>query len=314
MRTRQLGSTGLDVSILGFGASSLGSVFREIDEDEGIRAVHAALDGGMNLIDVSPFYGLTRAETVLGKALRQIDRDRYILATKCGRYGHDLPDFDFSADRITRSIDESLERLGVDHIDIFQAHDIEFGDLEQVIGETIPAMQRLKEAGKCRFIGITGLPLRVFTHVLGHVGPGTLDTILSYCHYELNDTSLLSILPALEALGVGVINASPIGMGLLTQRGTPDWHPAPQALKERCRQAVRHCEQRGTNIIKLAMQFAVAEPRIATTLVGSGNPKNIQANLRWIDEPMDEPLLAEVLRILAPMQNTTWPSGHKVNH
>lgn len=314
MRHRKLGATDLNVSILSFGASSLGGVFREIDEQEGIRAVHVGLDGGMNLIDVSPFYGLTKAETVLGRALREIDRERYILATKCGRYGHGFPDFDFSADRITRSIDESLQRLGVDHVDIFQAHDIEFGDLDRVVHETIPAMQRLRESGKCRFIGITGLPLKVFTHVLGQVGAGTLDTVLSYCHYELNDTSLLGILPTLEALGVGVINASPIGMGLLTPRGTPDWHPAPRSLKARCQEAVRHCEKRGASIIRLAMQFAVAEPRIATTLVGSANPKNIEANLRWIEEPVDEQLLAEVLRILAPVHNATWPSGHEVNN
>jgi len=314
MQYRQLGRTGLDVSILSFGASSLGGVFRDIDERDGIRAVHTALDGGMNLIDVSPFYGLTQAETVLGKALGEIDRDRYILATKCGRYGHNFPDFDFSADRITRSIDESLQRLGVDHIDIFQAHDIEFGDIDQIVNETLPAMQRLKEAGKCRFIGITGLPLKVFTHVLGRVAPDTLDTVLSYCHYELNDTSLLGILPTLEVMGVGVINASPIGMGLLTPRGTPDWHPATRELNDRCQEAVRHCEARGASIIKLAMQFAVAEPRIATTLVGSANPKNIDANLRWIDEPMDRQLLAEVLGILAPVHNVTWPSGHEVNN
>ncbi len=314
MQYRQLGRTGLDVSILSFGASSLGGVFRDIDEKQGIAAVHTTLDCGMNLIDVSPYYGLTKAEAVLGRALAEIDRDRYLLATKCGRYGHNMADFDFSAKRIVRSMDESLQRLGVDHIDIFQAHDIEFGDLNQIVEQTIPAMQQLKDAGKCRFIGITGLPLRAFTQVLGQVSPGVLDTILSYCHYELNDTALLGILPTLEAMGLGVINASPIGMGLLTPRGTPDWHPAPQEVRECCRRAVDHCTQRGSNITKLAMQFAVAEPRIATTLVGSANPVNIQTNTRWIDEPLDEQLLAEVLQILAPIQNVTWPSGREVNN
>src|SRR3954454_18480260 len=114
MEYRQLGKTVLQVSVLGYGASPLGGVFRDVDEPEGLRTVHIALDLGINFIDVSPYYGLTRAETVLGKALRGIARDRYFLATKVGRYGEDR--FDFSAARVTRSVDESLERLGVDHL------------------------------------------------------------------------------------------------------------------------------------------------------------------------------------------------------
>ncbi len=253
LEQRTLGRTGLQVSSLGFGASSLGGVFRDIDEAEGIRTVHHALDLGINLVDVAPYYGDTKAETVLGRALRGVDRDRYVLATKCGRYGPEAPDFDFSADRVTRSIDESLGRLGVDHVDLIQAHDIEFGDLDVVVHECLPAMRRMVEAGKARFVGITGLPLDVVLRVVDRLDPGTIDTVLSYCRYSLNDTALLDALPRLEAAGIGVVNASPLAMGLLTHRGAPDWHPAPPALKEACRagrRAVRvawspHREARG---------------------------------------------------------------------
>jgi len=312
MQYRQLGNTRLDVSVLSFGASSLGGVFRDVDESEAIRTVHVAIDGGMNLIDVSPFYGLTKAETVLGKALKDINRDRYYLATKCGRY--DMDTFDFSAERIRASIDESLQRMGVDHLDIFQAHDIEFGDLDQIVNETIPEMVRLKEQGKTRFVGITGLPVNVFREVVARVPAGTIDTILSYCHYELNDTALLDILPDMQAAGVGIMSASPTGMGLLTTRGTPDWHPAPDDVKAACTQAAQHCEAKGQNIVKLAMQFAVAQPQITTTFVGSANPKNIESNLHWIDEPLDEQLLEEVQAILQPIHNKTWPSGRSENN
>src|SRR5437763_17112478 len=106
MEYRPLGNTGLQVSALGYGASPLGSVFRPIDEAEGIRTVHLALDLGINFIDVSPYYGLTKAETVLGKALATVPRDRFTLATKVGRYGEN--DFDFSAARVMASVDESL--------------------------------------------------------------------------------------------------------------------------------------------------------------------------------------------------------------
>ena len=111
MQYRQLGNTGMEVSAISFGASSLGSVFRQINESDGIRTVHTAVDLGINFIDVSPYYGLTRAETVLGKALREIPRDSYYLATKVGRYGAEMAEFDFSAERVTASVDESLNRL-----------------------------------------------------------------------------------------------------------------------------------------------------------------------------------------------------------
>src|SRR4051812_27551035 len=106
MQTRPLGETGLNVSMLGFGASPLGGVFGEVEDAEGVRAVHAAIDLGINLFDVAPYYGLTRAETALGNGLRGIPRDKFVLATKVGRYGP--AEFDFTAERVLRSIDESL--------------------------------------------------------------------------------------------------------------------------------------------------------------------------------------------------------------
>ncbi|MBZ0300403.1 MAG: aldo/keto reductase, partial [Anaerolineae bacterium] len=178
MNYRPLGRTGLWVSVLSYGASPLGSVFRTIDEDEGMRTVHTAIDLGINLIDVSPYYGLTRAEMVLGNALKSVPRESYYLTTKVGRYGE--RGFDFSAERVTASVDESLRRLQVDYVDVIQCHDIEFGSLDQIVHETIPALQRLREAGKIRFVGITGLPLKVFSTVLDQT---EVDTILSYCHY-----------------------------------------------------------------------------------------------------------------------------------
>ena len=314
MQLRPLGRTGLNVSPLSFGASSLGGVFRPVTKEDCVATVHAALDGGMNLIDCSPYYGLTKAETMLGHCLKGIGRERYILATKAGRYGAEIADFDFSAARITKSVDESLERMGVDHLDILQLHDIEFGDLKQVINEAIPALQRLKAAGKTRFIGITCLPLRLFTEVVAAVPTGTLDTILSYCRYELNDTGLLGILPQMEAAGVGVINASPLGMGLLAPQGPPDWHPAGDGVKKAALEAAEFCKKHEKDLVKLAVQFSVAEPRIASTLVSSANPQRIAQNIAYLDQPMDEELLRDVLKIMGPITNRTWPSGRPENN
>lgn len=309
MEYRDLGRTGLKVSALSFGASSLGSVFRDIDETEGIRTVHTAIDLGINFVDVSPYYGLTRAETVLGKALNGIPRDAYYLATKLGRYGD--AEFDFSASRVVTSVNDSLTRLNVEYIDLIQCHDIEFGSLDQIVNETIPAMRRLQEQGKVRFIGITGLPLKIFRYVLDRT---KVDTILSYCHYALNDTSLEKLIPYLQERGIGIINASPLGMGLLTNRGTPAWHPAPDEIKETCARAAAYCRSKGIDIAQLAIQFTLTNPDISTTLVGTASPEHLKQNVEWIQTPIDHELLAKVQAILAPIHNRTWPSGRPENN
>lgn len=309
MKYRTLGNTELEVSILSFGASSLGSVFGEIDESEGIRTVYEAIDLGINFIDVSPYYGLTKAETVLGKAIKNIPRDKFILSTKAGRYGEN--DFDFSSKRIIKSVDESLTRLQTDYIDILHLHDIEFVSLDQIIHESIPTLLELKKAGKIRFIGISGLPLKIFKVVSEQV---PLDTILSYCHYTLNNTGLLTIEEEMRNKGIGIINASPLSMGLLTKKGPPDWHPASDEIKRVCRQAVQFCEEQGVAIEKLAVQFAVANDRIPTTLVGTANPKHIVRNVAWIEEPIDMELVNQVREILKPIDQKIWLSGRKENN
>ena len=311
MEYRDLGSTGLKLSSLGFGASSLGGVFHAIKEDEAIRAVHVSLDAGINFIDVSPYYGLTKAETVLGRALKGVARDRYVLATKVGRYGAEPKDFDFSAARVKASVDESLARMGVGHVDIIQVHDMEFGSLDQVANETVPALREVVAAGKARFVGVTGLPMKAFQYVAGRV---KVDTILSYCHYELNDTALMGLVPFLEDKGIGIISASPLGMGLLSGRGAPAWHPASAEVRDACRRAAEHCRDRGKSIEKLAVQYSVREPRIATTLVGSASPQNMLDNVAAVAEPIDETLLAEVLEILKPVHDSTWTSGRAENN
>ncbi len=311
MRYRTLGKTGLNVSVLGFGRSSLGSVFREIDECAGIRTVHTAVDQGINLIDTSPFYGLTRGETLLGRALREIPRDRYYLATKVGRYGYEVADCNFSAGRVKASVDESLRRLQVDYIDIIQVHDMEFGVLDQIVSETVPALREMQKAGKVRFVGVTGFPLRLFEYVLDRI---EVDQIQSYCHYCLNDTALADLLPYLKTRNVGIFNSAPLAMRLLTLEGPPPWHPAPNEVRAKCREAALYCQLQGTDLATVALQFSVAHPDIHTNIVGTANPERILKNVRQIEEPLDEQLLKEILRILEPVHNKTWPQGRTENN
>jgi L-galactose dehydrogenase len=307
MKYRRLGQTNLEVSVLSYGASPLGGVFGNVNEDIGIRTVHSAVDHGINFIDVSPYYGDTKAETVLGKALQGVARDKYYLATKVGQYGQE--EFDFSAERVTRSLDESCARLGVDYIDVLQCHDIEFAEADQIVNETLPALVKLREAGRIGYIGITGLPLKVFSNVLDQVGPGIVDTVLSFCRYELNDSALADMIPYFKSKNVGVINASPTGMGLLTARGVPDWHQATPLMGEVAQRAVDFCTAEGVDIVKLAVQFCVDHSDITTTLVGTSKPENIEANIRYAEEPIDHGMIARVQAILAPIQNHNFTRG-----
>lgn len=307
MDYRELGKTGMKVSSLSFGASSLGGVFHPLKEEEGIKAVHTAVDNGINFIDVSPYYGHLRAEIVLGKALKTIDRNRYYLSTKVGRYGKEGANhWDYSARKATESVYESMERLNVDHIDLINVHDIEFADLEQVCAETLPALAELRSKGVVGHVGITNLTLRHFRYVIDHTPAGTVESILSFCHYCLNDDALADYLDYFEEKGAGVINASPFSMGLLTERGAPGWHPAPKPLRNLCRKAAEHCRSKGRSIEQLAVGFSTGNPRIATTLFSTTRPEAVVQNIAWAGQPLDEELLAEVKRILEPGFRDTW--------
>jgi L-galactose dehydrogenase len=306
METRELGRTGLRVTVVGFGAAPVGGHYGDDDDASAIAAVRHAIDRGVNYLDTSPFYGLGRSETLVGEALRGGYRDKVILSTKAGRFGKS--DFDFSAQRMTRSLDESLMRLGTDYVDIWLAHDIDFaGDFEQVFTETADALRQAKTAGKCRVVGMTGYPPGLLIHAIERCD---LDVVLNYCHHSLTNSQLLTrLLPVAERHGVGLINASALMMGLLSRKGPPKWHPAPEPFTQACRRAVEHCRHRGVDLEVLALRYVLQDARIASTLVGMSNVREVDVNLRALQEPLDQELLAEVHAILAPFREIEWPSG-----
>jgi L-galactose dehydrogenase len=304
MQYRPLGRTGLSVSMLGYDAAPLGGIFAQRNEQTGIRAVRTALDLGVNIIDVAP-----PAEPVLGRALRGVDRDSYVLATRVGRYGQDR--FDFSAGRVLAGVEESLTRLGTDHLDLVQCHDIEFGRLGQIVEETLPALAGLRETGKVRFIGVTGYPLAALTRV-AQAAP--IDTVLSSCRYTLLDHALRDVAPVLAAHGVAVMNASPLAMGLLSRRGAPAWHPVPSPLRQAAAAAVALCDRRGVDIAQVALRFAAEPEAFATTFAGAADPDAMTRNARWALTPTDPDLIADIETLLAPVLGHTWPSGLPENN
>jgi L-galactose dehydrogenase len=312
MQTRPLGNTGIDLPILGFGASSLGQEFRKVRPEDALESVRVALDLGINFIDTSPFYGRGMSEVLLGIALRDVPRDSYLLGSKLGRYS--LTHFDFSAKRVEESVHVSLHRLGTDHLDLILLHDVEFVDLPQIWEETIPAALELKKKGLVRAVGFSCYPMKSFHTVLDHA-QDDLDCILSYNQYTLQNTTLAdSLLPRLLEKKIGVMTAGPFSARLLTNAPLPEWLKEPEEVKAAARAAAKLCDDQGVDIAQLALQFSCAHQEIATCVAGSANPDNIRKWAEWLAKPIPADLLAEVHKIFEPVKNLGHAEGLPENN
>jgi L-galactose dehydrogenase len=306
MPYRALGGDGRLVSLLSFGASSLSGSFRaDCTEAESCAVVVAAVKSGINVIDTAAWYGHGESERILGRALQAVPREAYYIHTKCCRYlPAVLEQFDFTYDRTVRSVEESLERLQLDYIDTVQVHDPEFAPSPDVVlTEVLPALAALQAAGKIRRIGITGYPLDILRYLADNAPAGVvIDTAISYCQYNLHTTKLVDsgTLAHLRDLGIGVICASPLSMGLLTARGPPAWHPASAALRARCAAAAAFCTERGVDIATLALHFALfSSADIATILVGTASLARLEHDIAVAKgqhplSPTETAVLAEV--------------------
>lgn len=305
-----LGKTGLKVSQLSFGASALGGVFRDIDQDDGINAVRTAMDAGITYFDVAPAYGGTVAETVLGKALRGIQRERYILSTKAGKYtepgSYGKDELNYSSERIRRGLQESMKRLGVDYIDIVHLHDFEYqggSKTESAFAEGFATLVELKKEGLIGHVGAGIYPLDLWQRVIAEA---PVDAILTHNHYCLNDTRGLELIEPCRAKNIGIINASPFASGLLTGGPIADWHPANTEERAIFAKAAEFCTQNGTSIAKLAFQFACHRTPFHTTMFSTARTASLMRNIQWFHAPYDAAMVEQVRAILAPVMDKQW--------
>jgi len=310
MKYNMLTPSGIKVSELSFGASSLGGVFHEVEKTETLKTVHAALDAGINYFDVSPAYGSTQAERYLGDALKGIPRDRYFLSTKVGKYTkpgvYGVDEFDFSSERILASIDESMARLGVNYIDIVYLHDFDYENqvyADKALSEGIRTLQELKSAGRIGFVGAGIYAMDLWKRVISE---GEVEVLLVHNHYCLNDIRVVELLPLCEEREVGIVNGSPFGSGLLTGRGAPDWHPISAEQRLLFSKAARFCEDNGTDLAKVALQFSCQNRNLPTTLFSTSRRESLARCLEWYQEPCDYQIVAGVQRILEPVMNVQW--------
>ncbi|MEZ6139918.1 MAG: aldo/keto reductase [Zavarzinella sp.] len=306
MKYRQFGNTEQQVSILSLGGAALGAQYGPVDQLAAKEMLHEAIDLGINLIDTSPYYGLGKSEEFLGQHLTPELRKKVLLCTKAGRYDRDV--FDFSTKSMRNSLEKSLKRLNTDYVDVLLAHYIEFAeDFDAVFNETYNGLLQLKREGKCRWIGMSCFPLGLLEEAISRC---KLDVVISYCHYTLqNDLLTSSFLPKANQSGVGVMNGSPLSMGLLTRKGPPAWHPANDEIQRVCRSTASWLAEQGIDIAQVGMQFALANPAIPTTLMGVADPMELRSNTQALERPLEHDLFVQIAEKLRPAHNLTWPSG-----
>jgi aryl-alcohol dehydrogenase-like predicted oxidoreductase len=290
MKYRKLGNTNMLLSIVSLGGSGYGKNYGAYDEKEAVKAFQHAIHRGVNYIDTAYWYGQGHSETFLGRELLpKVPRDKYFIATKVGRYEEELKErFDFSAEKVTKSAEESLKRLQLEEVDLLQIHDVEFAlSNEKILNETLPAVEKLQKRGLCRYIGITGYPLSPLKDIISK-SDIKIDSILSYCRLSLNDWTLVDDFKFFREKGVAVINACPVGMGLLTETGPQDWHPAHPWVKEACLKAVDYCKKNNVDITRLALNYSTSFKEAATTLVSMCDTEMVDKNIDAAINPLTD--------------------------
>jgi aryl-alcohol dehydrogenase-like predicted oxidoreductase len=304
-----LGNTDLRVSRVSLGTAPFGDLFGATTDEQITATTHRALDAGINFFDSSPYYGGGLAEERLGRALRG-HREEVLVGTKAGRYGKD--EFDFSPQRIRESLETSLRLLQTDYVDIFQLHDIEFVDLGPLLTDSYAELVKLRDEGKCRYIGMTGYPMKTLRRAAEETN---IDTMLSYCHFTLLNTQLADELrPICEANGVGLFNAAAVHLGLLTNAGLRIDAPAGEDIKEVANNVVKLCREQGVDPAFLANQFAIQRSQTVSTVIGTTKVRHLDAAIDAAEITIDDDLLTAVLVETAPVRNSSWLSGLRENN
>ncbi len=266
LQYRNFGNTGMKISSLSLGGALYGNVYGKFDKKGAIEGLHYGLDSGINYIDTAPWYGQGKSEKFLGDALNNIPREKYYIGTKVGRYERAIPlMFDFSAQKTTLSAEKSLRNLGLDYVDVLQVHDVEFApSVDIILNETLPAIDNLKKRGLCKRIGITGYILSVLREVV-EKSPVKIDSVLSYGRLTLIDTSLFQNFDFFHSKNIGIINASPMAMGLLSSKfKLQEWHPSQPEIRVAASEAIKYCNQKGVDISRIAMRFSSSFEEVPT--------------------------------------------------
>jgi D-threo-aldose 1-dehydrogenase len=313
MRRSPVGSTGVEVTTLGFGAAPIGNLYRAIDDETGRLAVTAAWEGGIRYFDTAPHYGLGLSERRLGAALREHPRAEFTISTKVGRVlvpnpsptGSDLErggfavedilrrEYDYSRDGVLRSLDSSLDRLGVDRIDIVYVHDPD-DHMDQALREAVPTLVELRAQG---VIGAVGAGMNFAEPLRRFVTETEIDVVMVAGRWTLIDRSAAPLLDDCLNLGVAVVSAAPFNSGLLARPAPPDdahfdYGPAPPDVLAAARACAQTCIAHATTLPTAALQFPLLHPAVCTVVAGMRTAHQCALNLEWARADIDEHLWA----------------------
>ncbi|WP_091227536.1 aldo/keto reductase [Microbacterium sp. 3J1] len=294
----------LAVPALGYGAANVGNLFRALTDDDAWAVLDAAWDSGIRFFDTAPHYGLGMSERRLGAFLRTKPRDEYVLSTKVGRLLRPNPDFDggldtandfhvpddlqrvwdFSADGIRASLDESRERLGIERIDLLYLHDPERHDLDLALEEALPALEQLRAEGEVAAIGIGSM---VTDALAAAVRSADLDLIMVAGRYTLlEQPAAADVLPACRETGTGIVAASVFNSGLLASSeprrdGRYEYGQLPDELWERLQRIARVCADHDVPLPAAALQFPSRSDEVRSVVVGGSRPEQVAQNAQY---------------------------------
>jgi D-threo-aldose 1-dehydrogenase len=319
MRTKTLGRTGLPVSIVGLGTAFLGmptvqarsgnyeELVAQIDDDLGLRTVHAAIEAGCTLIDTAALYGGGRSEAIIGKALaaRPDLKAKVTITTKVGRT---VEGRDYSYDAVMRSVETSLARLGLDRLAVAYIHDTMGVPMADVMGKdrALGALRKLQDQGVVQYVGTAA----DFPDTnANYIETGEFDAAVVPRAWSLiNQLALQRILPAAVKYNVGLVIATSLERGLLATGPVAGatyfdrtYSPACQAHVARLQAP---CQAHGLPLLAVALQWVTRHPQVATTIPGARFPEEAAANAAAADVPISDAFWAELEPLL-----THWPDA-----
>lgn len=301
MNTRQFGKTDLTVSSVCVGTSALGSFPAqygyEVDSEVAVATIHRVFDGPFNFIDTSNEYGGGDSERRIGQAIRENGGlpENFVLATKVDPTPGTV---DFSGDRVRRSVEESLERLGLDHLQLVYLHDPEKLSFEEGVapGGPLEALIALRDQGVIDYIGVAGGPIELERQYLA---TEAFDVVISHNRFTLIDQSAEPLLDDAASRGVAFVNAAPFGGGMLVKG--PDavptycYAPVSDETLARAKQMQRVVESYGVPLAAAALQFSLQDPRVGATIVGMSEPGRIDQTAKLSDWLIPNELWDELL-------------------
>jgi len=313
MPVHTLGSSRVEVTGLGFGAAAIGNLFTEVTDEQAHDAVSAAWDTGIRYFDTAPHYGIGLSERRLGAALREHPRSAYTISTKVGRRlepagapaGDDLDNgfavpathtrvWDFSADGVRRTLEASLERLGLDHVDIVYLHDPD-DHAEAAFREAYPALEKLRSEGVVRAIGAGMNQAEMLTRF---VRDTDVDVVLCAGRYTLLDQSALTgLLPAAVERGTSVVIGGAFNSGLLADPkpgATFNYAAVSGELLERALRMKSVADRHGITLRAAALAFCAAHPAVAGVLVGTRTAAEVRDCAEQFAVPVPEAFWQEL--------------------